>query len=59
MSAKLARLAKRVERPTGRVAVGIDIREAAGDLALAASRLEDRVPGYGLSRDGIVQSAPT
>src|SRR5262249_57506088 len=48
LRAELARLAKRVDREIGRGAVGIDMREAAGDLTLAASRLKDRVLGHGL-----------
>jgi len=43
LRAELARLAERVECEIGSGAVGIDMREAAGDLTLAASRLKDRV----------------
>ena len=46
----LPRLAERVDREIGRGAVGIGMREPAGDLALAASGLKDRVPGRGLDR---------
>ena len=50
LRAELARLAERVDREIGRGAVGIGMREPAGDLALAASGLKDRVPGRGLDR---------
>src|SRR5215470_18824675 len=50
LRAELAGLAERVESEIGRGPVGIDMREAAGDLAVAASRLMDRVPGRGLDR---------
>src|SRR6516162_1438889 len=48
--AELARLAESVEREIARGAVGIDMREAAGDLPHAAGRLSDRVFGRGLDR---------
>ena len=48
LCAELPRLAQRVEREIGCGAVGIGMREAAGDLALAASRLTDRALGCGL-----------
>jgi hypothetical protein len=50
LRAELARLAERVEREIGRGAVRIGMREAAGDLAVKASRLKDRVSGRGLDR---------
>ena len=50
LCAELARLAECVEREIGRGAVRIDMREAAGDLSLAAGRLADRVFGRGLDR---------
>ena len=50
LRAKLARLAERVDREIGRGTVGINMREAAGDLALAASRLKDRALSSGLDR---------
>ena len=50
LCAELARLAERVEREIARGAVGIDMREATGDLPVAASRLADRVFGRGLDR---------
>src|SRR5260370_3450316 len=50
LRAELARLAERVDREIGRGAVGIDMREAAGHLALTASRLKDRVRGRSLDR---------
>ena len=50
LRAELARLAERVDREIGRGAVGIGMREAAGDLALAASRLKDRALSSGLDR---------
>src|SRR6516225_11727787 len=43
LCAELARLAECVEREICRGAVGIDMREAAGDLPLAAGRLAHRV----------------
>jgi hypothetical protein len=48
LRAELARLAERVDREMGRGAVGIDMRKAAGDLALATSRLKDRIFGRAL-----------
>ena len=50
LCAELARLAKRVEREIAGGAVRIDMREAAGDLPLAAGRLVDRGFGRGLNR---------
>src|SRR5262245_24636629 len=46
--AEPARLAERVEGEVGRRTVGIDMGEAAGDLALAAGRRLDRGCGRGL-----------
>jgi hypothetical protein len=48
LAIKSAALAECVDREIRRGTVGINMREAAGDLALAASRLKDRVLGRGL-----------
>src|SRR5258707_1425230 len=40
LRAKLFRIAERMEREVGRGAVRIDVRKTAGDLTLAAGRLE-------------------
>src|SRR5262245_59559087 len=47
LRAEPARLAERMEGEIGRGAVGIDMGEAAGDLALAAGCRQDRALGRG------------